>query len=77
MMVVLAIITPSKAKRPTASRYGDFVISKSREAKMRCSVVSQPPMKNTFPVSLRWPGSAPGDMNDGYQPSNSRPLPSF
>src|SRR4029077_9269512 len=59
-----------------ANRYGPVTISKSREAKVRPPAVSQPPMKNTLPVSLRWPGAAPGDMNDGYQPSTSRPLPS-
>ena len=36
--------------------------------------VSQPFWKKTIPVSFVWPAAAPGDIKEGYQPSNWLPL---
>ena len=49
------------------------MIVKVREANTR-EPVSHPFWKNTLPVSLV-AAAAPGDMNEGYQPSNCCPVP--
>src|ERR1035441_6987304 len=46
---------------------------KVRDANTRVPV-SQPSWKKTIPVSFEWPAAAPGDIKEGYQPSNWLPL---
>src|SRR5450631_3692400 len=52
---------------------GPTLIEKVRLANVRLPV-SHPFRRNAYPDCTIWPDAAPGDMSEGYHPSNDIPL---
>src|SRR5947209_20535751 len=71
----MVALPPSALATFEISGTASAVIVNARDMNWRAPV-SQPFIKKIIPLSLVCPEGAPGDMDDGYHPSNCWPRPS-